>query len=94
MAARYARALADLTHERGNADLALNELERFAGLVKVSVGARIAFTNPAISRGQRARALDAVLARMNPVSETANFLRLLCRNGRPSALDVVIHALC
>ena len=92
MAARYAGALADVTLERGDADLVLGELEQFAGLMRASAEARVAFTSPAISRGQRARALDAVLARLKPAPETANFLRLLSRNGRLGGLDVVIKA--
>jgi F-type H+-transporting ATPase subunit delta len=91
-AACYARALASVTLERANADLILGELERFAELMRTSGDARAAFTNPAINRTQRARALDAVLARLGLSPETANFLRLLCRNGRLGALDAVINA--
>ncbi|HEY8458975.1 MAG TPA: ATP synthase F1 subunit delta [Blastocatellia bacterium] len=90
--ARYAGALADVTLERGNADLVLGELEQFAGLMRASAEARVAFASPAISRGQRARALEAVLARLNPAPETANFLRLLSRNRRMGALDDIIDA--
>jgi len=100
LAARYARAFADVVMEqsggptsRGNKlDLAKvqQQLDDFAEALAGSGELREALTNPAISLETRIAVLDAVAHRMSIGSKVRNFLAVLTDHGRLSALGEIL----
>lgn len=82
IARRYASALADVATAGGNSKEVAAEVHAFAAMVRSSDELRKAFVSPAIGHGSKEKLLDELIARSKPSKTTANFLRVLLRNGR------------
>ena len=83
IARRYARALLDVATEAGRADAVSEQLSTFSGSIAQSRELADVLFNPAYSREQRTRVVEALikaLGQMEPV--LANTLRLLVDRNR------------
>lgn len=87
---RYATALADVVVKSGETETVRAELRMWEQLVAASAELRNAFGNPAITYPKKEKVLEALTARAKPSRTTANFLRVLLRNGRLVELDHII----
>jgi F-type H+-transporting ATPase subunit delta len=93
IANRYARALADVSAERGVVDQVLADLTKFDGLLGSHAELRQVLATPTISLERKRGVLDALLARLTFQPTTVNFLQLLLANGRLHQLDQMLRAL-
>lgn len=82
VARRYAGALADVVTKTGNTENIQAELKSWEEMIHSSKDLYAAFSNPAIPQTNKEKVLEALLAKSNPSPATANFLRILLRNGR------------
>lgn len=89
VARRYAGALADVVTKTGETDKIQSELKIWEEMIGSSKDLSAAFSNPAIPQNNKEKVLEALLVRSNPSSATANFLRILLRNGRISDLKEI-----
>jgi F-type H+-transporting ATPase subunit delta len=92
IANRYARALADVALERGQAEEIKDELKQFAALFAPGTAAHLALTAPGAALARRQEALDAIIERAKPLAATANFLRVLLKNHRFGNLSEISAA--
>ncbi len=92
IANRYARALVDVTTERGQTFDVLADLDRFAALLKSYPALYDAFASPVIPQERKRRVLSALLERMNPKQTSTNFLKLLLDHYRLHRLDAMLAA--
>lgn len=79
---RYGIALADVVLKSGETETVKAELRMWEQLVAANVELQRAFGNPAIPREKKEKVLEALIAKAKPSRTTANFLRVLLRNGR------------
>lgn len=89
VARRYAGALADVVIKSGEADKIQSELKTWEEMIGSNQDLSNAFSNPAIPQSNKEKVLEALLAKSNPSSATANFLRILLRNGRITELGEI-----
>ena len=89
IARRYATALADVSVPAGDADTVKSELAVFDQLIAANADLSAAFTNPAIAHANKEKLLEELLRRAKPSKTTANFLRVLSRNGRLGELSEI-----
>ncbi|MEO8649648.1 MAG: ATP synthase F1 subunit delta [Acidobacteriota bacterium] len=89
VARRYASALADVVTKIGDADKVKSELKIWEQLIKGNAELQGAFGNPAIAQADKVKVLEALIDRAKPTGTTANFLRVLLRNKRLTALTVI-----
>lgn len=89
---RYAEALADSAEASGSLAAVGAELHDFATLVASNRELAGTLASPAFSVDVRARLLEALLERVQPIPAVANFLRVLMRNNRIQHLDAVDRA--
>jgi len=92
IASRYARALADVVARTGDYRRALEELRAFAAVYHASPELREVLRTPAVALADKARVLEAILARLGPSTVVANFFRVLLGNYRLPALVGIIEA--
>jgi F-type H+-transporting ATPase subunit delta len=86
----YASALFDLAREENQLASVETALSDVARLIGESEDFSRLLRSPAISGEEKAKALDAILARTTTNALVANVLRLVARNGRLFALDEII----
>jgi F-type H+-transporting ATPase subunit delta len=89
IARRYGSALADSVLSTGQADTVRTELAGWNQTIAASSELQAVFTNPSIPLASKERVLDELLKRSSPSRTTANFLRVLLRNGRLGELPEV-----
>lgn len=89
VARRYASALADVVMKAGNAPSIKSELRSWNELITSNSNLYQAFRNPSIAAASKARVLEDLIQRSNPTPTTANFLRVLLRNGRLTEIDEI-----
>lgn len=89
VARRYAAALADVVTKTGEAETVKNELAQWETLMTSSRDLTDAFRNPAIQQTQKEKILESLLAKARPAPTTANFLRVLLRNGRLAEIGAI-----
>lgn len=92
IAMRYASALVDLALEKGEQDVVRDELGYFSELMRSVPSLALVFANPAVTRPEKERLLDALLQRTRPTRLTENFLRLLVKNDRFPHLEEMYAA--
>lgn len=92
VAGRYAAALFELAKEAGVVDVVEAELKTLAGLIDASEDLRAFLKSPVYDRDDQNRAAAALAQRAGFSELTANFLKLLAKNGRLFALPGVIKA--
>ena len=82
VARRYATALADVVTKSGETEPVRNELRVWEQLMTSNVDLQSAVRNPSIPQSSKEKVLNALIERAGPMRTTANFLRVLLRNGR------------
>lgn len=89
VARRYAVALADVVEKSGEAEIVKTELKQWEAMMTASADLTHAFRNPAINHSDKEKVLENLLAKAKPSRTTANFLRVLLRNGRLTELPEI-----
>ena len=90
-AARYARAFADVVlGDRVPADQVNAQLNDFLSTLGGSADLRQALFNPALSAEVRVRVIDALAPRLHLAREVRNFLAVLLRHDRMSAIEEIV----
>ena len=89
VARRYGTALADVVLKTGETETVKSELKTWEEMVAANPDLQSAFGNPAIAHANKEKVLESLISRANPSRTTANFLRVLLRNGRLTDLRVV-----
>jgi len=89
VARRYATALADVVLKSGETETVQNELKTWDELIKANANLQNVFGNPSIARAGKEKVLEGLLAKAKPTKTTANFLRVLLRNGRLTELSEI-----
>jgi F-type H+-transporting ATPase subunit delta len=82
VARRYAAALADVVVKSGEAETVKAELRTWAAMLASNAELGGVFANPAIAHMDKESILEKLIAKARPGKTTANFLRVLLRNGR------------
>jgi len=80
--ARYARALADVTLERGEDPAVRRDLDTYREIFRQVPALLAAFDSPAVQRDAKERVLGELLSRYPVRQSSANFLRLLLSHHR------------
>lgn len=89
VARRYATALADVVTKTNETDSVKNELKTWEQLISQNTDLQTAFGNPAISLINKEKVLESLIEKTKPTKTTANFLRVLLRNGRLTEIDEI-----
>ncbi len=89
VARRYATALADVVTKTGETENIKNELAAWETMVNSNSGLLDAFRSPAIQQNQKEKVLESLIEKSRPAPTTANFLRLLLRNGRLAEISQI-----
>lgn len=89
VARRYSVALADVVMTSGDAEKVKKELAVFGQLIAGNADLSAAFGNPAITHANKEKVLEELVKRSKPSKTTANFLRVLLRNGRLNDLSEI-----
>lgn len=82
IARRYSGALADVVLRSGSAEAVKGELAAWGDLVRQNEDLKAVFSNPAISHVNKEKVLETLIAKTGPSKTTANFLKVLLKNGR------------
>ena len=86
-AARYAKALLDLTFENGSVEAVEKDLIRFVQVVKESNDFRIFLNSPVVRDDKKIAIYQLVLEGFNPL--TMQFFALVTKNGREQLLPEI-----
>lgn len=86
VARRYATALADVVVKTGETETVRAELKNWESLIAENGDLESAFNNPAIPHANKEKVLENIIERIHPSRTSANFLRILLRNGRLAEL--------
>lgn len=89
MARRYATALADVLGESGDQQLILEELIAWELMISDNPELKEALVNPTIPYDQKKKVVDELIARTRVKQVTANFLQILLKNQRLTALGEI-----
>jgi F-type H+-transporting ATPase subunit delta len=82
VARRYAEALADVATARNKVEQIDNDVRVFAEMMKASRELHEMFASPIVSRTDKLRVLEALIARVRPDPMTANLLRTMLSHYR------------
>jgi F-type H+-transporting ATPase subunit delta len=92
-AARYARAFADVVLGDGiPVDQVNAQLNDFLSTLEGSADLRQALFNPALAADVRVRVIDSLAPRLHLGREVRNFLAVLLRHDRMSAVEEIVAA--
>ena len=86
---RYAVALADVLVGGGQERTIQDELNSWEQMINANAELREAFANPTIPYEQKRRVLNELISRTNVKPITANFLQILLKNQRLTALGEI-----
>ena len=89
VARRYANALADVVTKTGETENVRGELKQWETMITTNSELLNAFRNPSIQQNQKEKVLESLLQKAGPVPTTANFLRVLLRNGRLTEISEI-----
>jgi F-type H+-transporting ATPase subunit delta len=89
VARRYASALADVVLKGGETEAVKAELLQWAAMIGSNANLHDALSSPAIPRTQKEKVLESLIEKARPSRTTANFLRVLLRNGRLTELSTI-----
>ena len=92
VAERYAEALFELALEEGALEAIETDLKAIGQALNDSDDLRRLIASPVFGRDVKAQGLDAVLEKAGASFTTRNFVKLLARNGRASALGDTVTA--
>lgn len=89
---RYARAYAEVVvKHKHHIDKAVAEIEQVAALMHESRELRNVLGNPAVSREQKLKLLDAIIARMDAGKLLRNFLAVLIDHRRIGSIGELVE---
>jgi F-type H+-transporting ATPase subunit delta len=86
----YATALFDLARGEGGLDAVEAGLTQIAEAAKTSPDFERFLRSPVIGAGEKAKAVDAIMAKSGASATVSNFVRLVAENGRLFALTSMI----
>lgn len=89
VARRYASALADVVVGKGETEVVKSELKSWEEMLGSGSDLQTAFRSPAIQQQNKEKVLETLLEKTRPTPTTANFLRILLRNGRLTELKEI-----
>jgi F-type H+-transporting ATPase subunit delta len=89
IARRYGSALADVVLKTGETDTVKSELTQWAAMIESNAALHDTISNPAIQHAQKEKLLESLLDRTKPSRTTANFLRVMLRNGRLQEIGAI-----
>ena len=90
IARRYASALADVALAKtGEAEALKSELAVWSQLFATNENLQNVFGSPAIVHANKEKVLAQLIEKTKPSKTTANFLKVLLRNGRLTDLDAI-----
>lgn len=89
IARRYGGALADIVLASGETETVKSELAQLTTVFAENSNLTTVFSNPAIAHANKEKVLEGLVAKAKPTKTTANFLRILLRNGRLGELGSV-----
>jgi F-type H+-transporting ATPase subunit delta len=87
---RYASALFELASEEKSADKVGQQLSQFAAAIEESPDLKNLVRSPVFSSEDQLAAIEAVASRIGITGSTLNFLKLVTKNRRLSALPAII----
>jgi F-type H+-transporting ATPase subunit delta len=93
VARRYSLALADVIEKNKDAEIVVNELKTWEEIMSSNSDLSGAFSNPAIAHANKEKVLEKLIGKTKPTKTTANFLRVLLRNGRLTNLADINQSL-
>ncbi len=82
VARRYSLALADVVAKGKDADVVKTELQTWQEIMSSNKDLNVVFSNPSIAHANKEKVLESLIGKTKPSKTTANFLRVLLRNGR------------
>lgn len=89
VARRYALALADVVEKSPDSETVKTELRQWETLMNANADLVNAFRNPAIAFVSKEKLLEGLIEKAKPSRTTANFMRVLLRNGRLTDLGQI-----
>lgn len=89
IARRYSVALADIVLGSGETETVKSELSGWNDMFAANANLPTVFGNPAIAHKNKEKVLESLIASSKPTKTTANFLRILLRNGRLAELGSI-----
>ena len=89
VARRYATALADVVMKNGDANSVRAEMKTWEQMIAGNAELANAFANPAIAAAKKEAVLEGLIEKSKPSKSTANFMRVLQRNGRVTELTAI-----
>ncbi len=89
VARRYALALADVVTDSTEIGTVKNELKIWEEMLTTNSDLQTIFRNPSISQADKEKVLNNLIERTKPGKTTANFLRVLLRNGRLTEISEI-----
>ena len=93
VARRYGAALADVVMKSGETETVRAELKSWEAMLNTNEELRSVFSNPAVAHLDKESILNKLIAKAQPGRTTANFLKVLLRNGRIGELREIIERL-
>jgi len=92
IAERYATALFELAEGQGSLDLVAGDLKALKSMIRESADLATLLDSPVLTRAEQARAMSALAQAAQFSGLTANFLGLVAKNRRLTALLGMIDA--
>ena len=89
IARRYSAALADVVVKSGETATVKTELAAWTEIFRNSSDLQTVFSNPSITHLNKEKVLEDLIAKVKPSKATANFLRILLRNGRLTEISEI-----
>ncbi|MBK9153872.1 MAG: F0F1 ATP synthase subunit delta [Chloracidobacterium sp.] len=89
VARRYAAALADVVTHSGETEAVREELRQWGEMIAANQNLADVLANPSIAHTKKEGVLESLIKRTSPSKTTANFLRVLLRNGRLTDLSAI-----
>ena len=89
IARRYSAALVDSVLNSGETETVKNELGQLNDMFAANENLTTVFSNPAIAHANKEKVLESLIAQAKPTRTTANFLRILLRNGRLGEIGAI-----
>lgn len=91
VARRYGAALTDVVVKSGETETVRAELKTWEAMLTANAELSFVFANPAIAHLDKESILNKLIAKAQPGRTTANFLKVLLRNGRIGELSEIIQ---
>lgn len=89
VARRYATALADVVIKTGETENVKTELKQWEVMTTANESLMEVFRSPAFQQNQKEKVLESLIQKSKPSNTTANFLRVLLRNGRLTEISEI-----